>query len=217
MYFSEIGFALHLPHFISRETGYKKWAANSVLVARLGLNSTAFLLVSFWDYPRTAIFLLAVSLAIYVLDFLIARFVLDPPKIHGGLYYLAHLSLTNFLLDSPGVGIPTVKFTHVLVQVGSLVPVPVLLFTFFTIDKMQRAWDCYDPAYIESLADYKYGICDNGMICNRPQINCAHKATLFDEEIHYLCQLFGVLFALHLAAVPAKIDYYRLTYKNKTH
>ena len=164
-------------------------------------------------YPEHAIagwFSLLISAGLHLFSFCVSRFIFPEPPINTRLYRLAHLSVTNFVLDTPGRGIKEVRFTHSLIVVLSLVPVLVLGFTWYAITPIEEAWACYDPAYIEGYKDYKYGTCDGGAICARPQINCGRKAKIFSSEVHFFVQMFAALYAMHLAAVPAKIDHYKL-------
>lgn len=187
-----------------------RWLKNGVLVARLLCNAgaaTLLLLVDGW--AALGWLLAAVSAAIHLLSFLVSRFFLPAPEIHPRLYTLAHLGLANFLLDTPGRGIPTVRLSHAVIVVLSVAAAAALAVTWVAVQPMQDAWGCYDPAYIRSLEDYRFGECDGGDICRRDEVNCADKATIFANEAHYVAQGAAVLFTVHLAAIPAKIDYYR--------
>ena len=200
---------LHLPHFV-KDTPDHRWLKNGVLITRLLCNAGAAALLLFVDGWATLGWLLAaVSLGLHLLSFAVSRFYLPAPEIHPRLYVLAHLGLANFVLDTPGRGIPTVRLSHAVIVVLSVAATAALAVTWLTIQPMQVAWSCYDPAYITSFEDYRFGECDGGDICRRDEINCAHEATIFANEAHYVAQGVAVLFTVHLAAVPAKLDYYR--------
>lgn len=200
---------LHLPHFVKDEPDHR-WLKNAVLVTRLMCNAgAATLLLAVDGWAALGWLLAAASLAVHLLSFAVSRFYLRPAEIHPRLYVLAHLGLTNFVLDTPGRGIPTVKLSHAAVVVLSVAAVAALAVTWLTVRPMQAAWSCYDPAYINSVEDYRFGECDGGDICRRHEVNCADKATIFANEAHYVAQGVAILFTVHLAAVPAKLDYYR--------
>ena len=205
---AELGILLHLPHFIDHEPAHRK-LKNVVFVVRMVCNAAAatiLLLVD--DQSMVGWAMVLVSLAIHFLSFLISRFFVTAPPIHPRLYRLAHVGLLNFVLDTPGRGIPTVRRSHSLIVVLSLVAVAALTFTWFLISPIQKAWHCYDPAYIASLEDYRFGVCDGGSICRRKEINCNDNSSIFANEVHYTVQGMAILFTIHLAAVGPKIDYY---------
>ena len=207
---AELGFALHLPHFILHEQGFKKWIHNTIFVTRLVCNAIGATILAIapalYAVAWTA---LAISIVLHLLSFFVHRFIVKPP-IDARLYRIAHLSITNFIFDTPGRGIKEVRFSHALIVYLSIIPILVLAFTWATITPIERAWSCYDPAFITGYESYKYGYCDGGAICARPQIDCTRKAVIFGREVHFFVQMFAVLFAIHLAAVPAKIDHYEL-------
>lgn len=207
VYTSEIGFFFDLPFFFYTDPSPFRMG---LFVCRLLVNAVALSLIS---YDPKFLFvggiLLAISFFAHLAVFVYNKARRPAIPINNKLYWASHFSITNFVLDTPGRGIPIVKFSHALLVVLSVIPVAILTFTWFLITPIETAWACYDPAYIKSLEDYKFGLCAFNDMCTLPQINCNQKAKILSTEFHFALQLFGFLFIIQLATVPNKITWYK--------
>lgn len=203
---------LHLPYWIDLSaTKAPRWLLKYIMVARVLLNGVATSVLLLGGHAVVGWLMLAVSTVLYIVAYVLVRaYTRDDavtPRIQSLLYALSHVSAFNFLFDTPGRGIPAVKFEHTIVAVGSPFILAALAFTTVTITPLSEAWGCYDPAFIESLSDYKYGTCDQD-ICANPRIDCTRKSLTFATASLAAEQAFVVLFIVFLLSVPAKIRHY---------
>ena len=212
VFVSELGFFLHLPYWIDMSgTKAPRWLLKYVMVIRVLLNGVAMSVLLSDGHAFVGWLLLAISAVLYFLTYVIivARTRDFDVAVQPALYGLSHISATNFLFDTPGRNIRAVRLSHAVVAVGSPFVVAVLLFTTATVTPLSEAWGCYDPAFIESLEDYKYGTCDQD-ICSLPQIDCSRKSLTFATASLAAEQAFVVLFIVQLLSVPAKLRYYHV-------
>jgi len=223
IYASELGYLLHLPFWLPRageRLGHG--AAAALAVARVALNAVALHLLlrdaeptptgvvrgvfGAREHPwALAWVLLLASTGLYLISYLDTwGYKMTDPT----LYRLSHLSMTNFVLDTPGGGIPAIRASHGVVVVGSVVVSAVVLFAWFVLAPIDDAWACYDPAYTHTLSRYDKGTCAEPGICAQPGIDCTRPASDFADTVHYAQLAFLALFLIHLSAVQLKIDYY---------
>ena len=202
---------LHLPYWIDMSaTSAPAWLLKYIMVARVLANGVAATIFA-GDGPLWFAQLLAIiSLGLYVLAFLIIRLYSKKgaPSIQPPLYALAHVSVTNFLFDTPGAGIRSVRISHTIVCWGSVVVVALLAIYRVGVQPLIDAWGCYNPAFVSSVEDYRFGTCDQP-ICTKPGIDCSRKSLTFETASWFAEQAFVVLFITQLLSVPAKVRYYQ--------
>lgn len=210
MFVSEVGFLLHLPYWIDLSgTKAPRWLLKYIMVARVLMNGVAASVLLLGGHAIVGWLLLAISAVLYLVAYILVRAYTREAEIMISplLYTVCQVSVLNFLLDSSGRGIPEVRMSHALVAVGSPFVVAALAFTTVTITPLSEAWGCYDPAFIQSLTDYKYGTCDQD-ICANPRIDCTRKSLTFATASLAAEQAFVVLFIVYLLSIPAKIRHY---------
>lgn len=219
---------LHLPYWFSPTTADRQpaaWLLRGVMVTRVTLNGVAATLL-LWDSNDTDVAtsilsgsgarvgwrLLAVSAALHALSFLHHRVhaaLSGPPPLHAGLYTVAHVSILNFALDTPGRRIPSVAVSHYLVVIGTLVVGVYLLYVHLTLAPLRRAWGCYDPAHAVGIEGYIHGTCDTPGICALPGINCDVQADPISAARQHAEQAMAALAVVQIMSVPAKLAHYR--------
>jgi len=60
-----------------------------------------------------------------------------------GLFYGAHVSVVNFLLDVCGASIPTMRLGHVVMLAANVVCGAILAVGLLFVDSWRRGWGCY--------------------------------------------------------------------------
>lgn len=177
--------------------------------------------ILYGTHSKVAWTLIAVSAGLYAFTYLHHRLHYALRKhipVDPTLYAIAHVSIVNFILDLPGRGIPSARFTHVLIVAINIVAAITLLFTLHTVTPIQKAWGCYDPQFVSGLADYDRGMCpvdrdSNANICTeRPYVNCEMDFgdNTFHKEIHYATQAGMVALVLYALSIGDKLTFYKL-------
>ena len=208
-------------------------------VVRVILNATAFLLFFGLQEPYEATLqsvltkfvegdnvfaawmCVFVSLGLHVLSYVWVRVVSASEtrmertlQFHPGLYKLAHVSVTNFVLDTPGGGIEDIVVSHTIVFWGSLLGAATLFGAYYLYKPVDDAWYCYDPAYTDGVFGYDHGMCAPDM-CHNQGIDCSRTASGFSSVVHYIRLAVVALFMVHLSAVEDKVEYYTDLYAKR--
>lgn len=183
----------------------KSWIRKYVFVAVNVLNGIAFTLLA--NDNMYGLLFLGIGLCCHAIGYARDVAAASDTPIVPWMYALAHISVTNFIGDIPGIGIPCVRISHAVVVVGSLLVGVYLVFAYSTIVPLADAWSCYDPAFVTNLSSYDKGLCTDPSICTQPHIDCGRN-TARSDAMRIAEQLLAALVIIHLGGVPEKIRYY---------
>lgn len=141
-------------------------------------------------------------------------------------YWLGHLSIINFALDLPGLGIPDVKLSNRIIIIINLAAVSMFAFLIFAEEPFSEAWGCYPPWY--SIEQFDFGLCPAWLsrsdpesplapVCTAVQgAECENETARWSATMnHAFTAARTMLFisgALYLFGIPLKIEYYTLKY-----
>ena len=163
--------------------------------------------------------MLLASFLLYVVQYLHMRHHLVRIAIHypgdietllpRHMYFVAHFSVVNFLLDLPDVNVPVTKFTRLFVVVTNLVAGSVLAVAVLLQEPMTLAWGCYPP--YESYRNYDFGMCPRAVddpqdplppVCDQPGVECGiatqRWGNIFAHDIHIAAMALVASFIVYL-------------------
>jgi len=184
--------------------------------------------------------LFAASTVLHVIAYIIHRFHLvklttknDTDEFNSMAFWFAHVGLLNWLLDIPGISVPTVRLPHVIVIILNATAALLFFCTVYFEKPIITAWGCYAPG--TALVDLKYGVCPafindpfqpDTPVCDQPGVRCGEGAirwkNILNETITRTFFISFISITIYFLGVASKVDYYNLsnrlvieTYNNK--
>lgn len=138
------------------------------------------------------------------------------------IFWTSHVSVLNWLFDIPGIGVPTVKWVHVLILLINITAGLVFFCALWFERPMTLAWGCYAPD--TPITELKFGLCPQYMndpqnahppVCDQPGARCGEEAIRWKNMLGHAFLHAGVILmfslALYFISVSTKARFYVLS------
>lgn len=137
-------------------------------------------------------------------------------------FWAGHVSIINWLLDIPGIGVPTAVWLHILILLINFTAGLIFFCALWFEKPLTLAWGCYAPG--TPIAEFKYGLCPQYIddpqnahppVCDQPGVRCGEEGVRWNNMMRHTIIHTGfvltISLALYLSSVSAKARFYMLS------